>query len=118
MGNTVKFTVSMSAAEFKDIESLRRKTGRTRSQFIRDAVAGWKHGGGGRLSVKEDQPDYGAPLVPDSTSMTDVAERRRGAIAAAGKFRSGAADLSANHDRYLEEAYAEVSPRKKKYRAR
>ena len=42
--------------------------------------------------------------------MTDLAERRRRAIAAAGKFRSGLADLSSDHDRYLEEAFAEVSP--------
>lgn len=46
--------------------------------------------------------------------MTDLTERRRRAIAAAGKFRSGAADLSSNHDRYLEEVFAEDLPTKKK----
>ena len=37
----------------------------------------------------------------------DDRERRRRAIAAAGKFRSGQDDIAANHDHYLAEAYAE-----------
>ena len=36
------------------------------------------------------------------------AERRRRAIAVAGRFRSGVPDLAVNHDRYLAEIYAEV----------
>jgi len=114
MRKTIKFTISMSAAEFTDIESLRRKTRRTRSQFIRDAVAAWRHGPIRTPSVKEDQKEYGAPPASDFADMTDLAERRRRAIAAAGKFRSGTADLSSNHDRYLEEALAEDLPGKKK----
>lgn len=114
MRKTVKFTISMSAAEFKDIEFLRRKTGRTRSQFIRDAVSTWRHGSVRTLSVKEDQKEYGAPPASDFADMTDLPERRRRAIAAAGKFRSGAADLSSNHDRYLEEVFAEDLQGKKK----
>jgi uncharacterized phage-associated protein len=114
MRKTVKFTISMSAAEFKSIESLRRKTGRTRSQFIRDAVAAWRHGPVRTLSVKEDQKEYGAPPASDFADLTDLTERRRRAIAAAGKFRSGAAALSSNHDRYLEEVFAEDLPTKKK----
>ena len=35
----------------------------------------------------------------------DMAERRRRAIAAAGRFRSGQSDVSAAHDRHLAEAY-------------
>ena len=34
-------------------------------------------------------------------------DRKRRAIAASGKFRSGLSDLSTDHDRYLGEAYAE-----------
>jgi hypothetical protein len=33
-------------------------------------------------------------------------ERKRRAIAASGKFRSGLSDISAEHDRYLGEAFA------------
>jgi len=114
MRKTTKFTISVSAAEFKDIESLRRKTGRTRSQFIRDAVAAWRPRPVQGYSVKEDQKDYEVPPAPDFAALTDLTERRRRAIEAAGKFRSGAADLSSNHDRYLDKAFAEDLPRKKK----
>jgi len=41
--------------------------------------------------------------VPEPDYPIDVAELRRRAIAAAGSFRSGASDLSVNHDRYLAE---------------
>jgi hypothetical protein len=43
----------------------------------------------------------------DSREMLDWEERKRRAIAAAGKFRSGLPDLATNHDRYLAEAYEE-----------
>ena len=38
-----------------------------------------------------------------SSSGADDQERRRRAIAAVGKFRSGQTDVSADHDRYLAE---------------
>jgi hypothetical protein len=104
----------MPASEFKDIESRRRKTGRTRSQFIRDAVTGWRQESVRTPSIKEDQSDYGEPPAADFKEITDMAERRRRAIAAAGKFRSGMPDFSSNHDRYLEEAFAGNLPEKKK----
>jgi hypothetical protein len=34
-------------------------------------------------------------------------ERKRRALAAVGRFRSGVSDLSTDHDRYLEEAFGE-----------
>lgn len=37
----------------------------------------------------------------------DMAERKRRAVAIAGKFRSSVSDLGANHDRYLAEAYSQ-----------
>ena len=38
---------------------------------------------------------------------TDLTERRRRALAAAGRFHSGKTDISTNHDDYLAEAYQE-----------
>ncbi len=35
----------------------------------------------------------------------DIEERRRRAIAAAGRFRSGTSDVSAKHDEYLAEVF-------------
>ena len=40
-----------------------------------------------------------------SMSGISLEERKRRAIAAAGRFRSGLSSLSTNHDRYLVEAY-------------
>jgi hypothetical protein len=42
-----------------------------------------------------------------SSAGLDERERRRRARSAAGKFRSGQADVAVDHDRYLTEAYAE-----------
>ncbi len=43
-------------------------------------------------------------LIRSNAAIEDE-ERRRRAIAAAGRFRSGVADLSTAHDKYLSEAY-------------
>ncbi len=40
-----------------------------------------------------------------SAREIDIEERRRRAIAAAGRFHSGASDISAKHDEYLMEAF-------------
>ncbi|MCJ7486568.1 MAG: ribbon-helix-helix domain-containing protein [Candidatus Aminicenantes bacterium] len=115
MGNTIKFTISVSTEEFNELEAIRRKAGKTRSQFVREAVRAWE---GGKLErsisvpkaiagVKEDSARYGAP-TPALPEFTDMAELRRRAIAAAGRFRSGVSDLSSAHDRYLEDGFAIV----------
>lgn len=40
-----------------------------------------------------------------SSSVIDFEERKKRAIAAAGRFHSGISDLSAAHDKYLAEAF-------------
>jgi hypothetical protein len=101
MAKTLKFSISMSAPEFKALEKTRRRAGRTRSQFVREAVGAW---GGAVGSVREDRSTYGSPCPAD---LTDIAELRRRAVAAAGRFESGVPDLSIEHDRYLGTAPAE-----------
>lgn len=102
MSKTVKFAVSMSEEVFKDLESLRRKTGWTRSQFIRDAIRSWKAEFTRPPQVREKAEEYKKELPTD---IIDPAELRKRAIAAAGRFRSDISDLSKNHDQYLEESY-------------
>jgi hypothetical protein len=111
MSKTAKFAVSMSEAEFKGIEAERRRAKKTRSGFIRDAVRAWERqrlegragaAGAPRTAIKEDARRYEL-LNGASETLADAAELRRRAIAAAGSFRSGASDLSTNHDKYLEE---------------
>jgi hypothetical protein len=41
----------------------------------------------------------------ESPAVIDREERKRRAIAVAGRFRSGLTDLGVNHDEYLAEAY-------------
>ena len=102
MAKTVKISISMPSSEFKALEAGRRKTGRTRSQYIRDILAAYGAtitGPGGKGgAVREDRSLYGSPLPAD---LTDTAELRRRAISAAGRFESGLSDLSIGHDRYL-----------------
>jgi len=112
---TVKFAISMTAAEFKELESMRRKAGGTRSQFIRDAIRSWKAEFVRPLGVKEKAGEYKKEI---SSDFIDLEERRRRAIAAAGRFSSGIPDLSSNHDKHLEYAYVETSSSKDKDKTR
>jgi Arc/MetJ-type ribon-helix-helix transcriptional regulator len=112
MSRTVKFTVSVPEPVFKELEALRRRTRMSRSQLVREAVRNFGPKAekrptcpGTEAVIRESSVRYGAqpPSVP---AITDAAERRRRAIAAAGRFRSGTHDLSTEHDARLEEAYA------------
>ncbi|HUU52880.1 MAG TPA: ribbon-helix-helix domain-containing protein [Candidatus Heimdallarchaeota archaeon] len=109
MGKTIKFAISMSEEEFKELESLRQRTGRTRSQFMRDTVRAWKEEFMRPLGLKEKAEDYKREVPND---LIDNEERRRRAIAAAGRFRSDISDLSLKHDEYLEDIYAEIAQKK------
>jgi len=102
MSKTIKFTVSMSEDAFKELESLRHRTGWTRSQFIRDAINAWKAEDFRVSGIKEEAGEYRKEIPSD---FIDQDERRRRALAAAGRFRSGKSDISINHDKYLEESY-------------
>jgi Ribbon-helix-helix protein, copG family. len=42
MSKVVKFAVSISGSEFKELETLRKKEGLNRSEFIREALRLWK----------------------------------------------------------------------------
>lgn len=101
---TVKFSISMPASDFKEIERACRKSGRSRSQFLREAVLGApgrRPGEAGPGDVREERAAY---AILDPAAMTDAAESRRRAIAAAGAFSSGVGDLSAGHDKYIADA--------------
>jgi hypothetical protein len=99
----------MTVSAFKEIEALRRRTGKSRSQIVREAVQALKAESSRRAAVKEERAAY---RMPEPKAIIDPEERRKRAIAAAGRFRSDLTDLAANHDRYLEDAYATASPAK------
>ena len=116
MSKTVKFAVSMSEEVFKELESLRHKTGWTRSQFIRDAIRFWKAEFLQPSPAKEEAEEYKKKEVP--IDIIDPTERRRRAIAAAGRFRSGISDLSSNHDKHLKDSYSVTAPQSDKKKKR
>jgi len=106
----VKFSVSMPASDFREIESARGKAGKSRSRFLRDALLGERGrrtAGAGSGPVREDRSAYGSPGL---ASLTDAAELRRRAVAAAGSFSSGVPDLSTGHDRHLADEASEQGP--------
>jgi metal-responsive CopG/Arc/MetJ family transcriptional regulator len=109
MGKTVKFAISMSEEEFKELESLRQRTRKTRSQFIRDAVHVWIEEFKRPLGIKEKPGEYKNEIPTD---LIDLEERRQRAIAAAGRFRSDISDISIKHDEHLASIYSETSQKK------
>ena len=116
MSRTVKFTVSIPEPVFKELEASRRRARMSRSQLVREAVQGLGSRADKRTfgrtvagaAVREGPARYEIP-APSLQEITDAGERRRRAIAAAGRFRSGAPDLSKDQDKYLEDSYAAVS---------
>ena len=105
----------MSDKEFKELESLRQRTGRSRSQFVRDAVRAWKEEFIQPLGIKEERGEYKREIAAD---LIDLEERRRRAIAASGRFRSDISDISLKHDEHLEEIYVEIAQKKGKAKAK
>lgn len=101
MRKTVKIAISLPEAAFRRIEALRRKTGKTRSQIVRESVAAAGSEIRRGMAVKENLSLYG---TSQEGGPIDQTERKTRALAAAGRFRSGLADLAENHDRYLEES--------------
>ena len=115
MSRTVKFTVSVPGPLFK-AHRVPAPQGRKVEERDRSG-SGPGHGFEGRNGSPAGRgPDFTSARTRPTTGrgrpvqeITDAAERRRRAIAAAGRFRSGTSDLSANHDSYLEEAYTAIA---------
>ena len=59
-----------------------------------------------RVSVAELIRQCVDTLIQSSREI-DAEERRRRAVAAAGRFHSGVSDISAEHDKYLAEVFQE-----------
>ncbi len=114
MGKTVKFAVSMRASEFKELETIRRESGKTRSQIVREALSAYavsidspspKAVKSKSENIKASNDNHSRPQNGNEfhlpTDLTKKEERQRRAIAAAGQFRSGLADLAYQHDKHL-----------------
>lgn len=83
----IRTQIQLTEEQARAVRALAEKSGVSMAEVIRRAV---------------DQALL-SPLVSDE-------ERRRRALAWAGRSRSGLPDLGLEHDRYLDEAYADWDP--------
>lgn len=81
----IRTQVQLSESQMQQLKDLARRRGVPLAALIRE----------------------GADLVIRSGGKMDEAERRRRAMAAAGRFHSGRTDLAREHDRHLAEALGE-----------
>lgn len=79
----VRTQIQLSEAQFKALKALAAAQNKSMAELIRQAV----------------------DTLLGSVIAVDQDERKRRAIAIAGRFRSDVPDLGSNHDRYLAEAY-------------
>jgi hypothetical protein len=79
----VRTQIQLTEAQARTLKSLAATQGTSVADLVRQAVE----------------------QLIQTAGPVDVVERRRRAIAAAGRFNSGLADVSEEHDRYLLEAY-------------
>lgn len=78
---------------------------RTQIQLTEDQVAALEELAVRRHLSLDDLIREGVDSLLRSVATSSNAERRRRALAVAGRFRSGLGDLSKRHDAYLEEAF-------------
>jgi predicted DNA-binding ribbon-helix-helix protein len=81
----IRTQVQLSESQMEQLKDLARRRGVSLAALIRE----------------------GADLVIRSSGTVDEGQRRRRAMAAAGRFHSGQKDLAVAHDRHLAEAYGE-----------
>jgi len=73
VSNSVKFAVSLAGNEFKELESLRKKKGLTRSGFIREAIRLWKETKKREKMVRIYEEGY--KRIPDNLSNIEAWEK-------------------------------------------
>lgn len=99
MARMIRTIVSLPEDEKKWLDAHGRRHGISSAEVVRRAIRELRASKGDKsLAVGEDRAAYGSPLP---AGITDMADLKRRAIAAAGRFASGAPDLSVSHDRYL-----------------
>ena len=81
----VRTQIQLSEEQARTLKDMAAKYDVSMAELIRQAVDDWLR----------------------STETVDREERKRRAIAAAGRFHSEVSDLSTAHDRYLAEAFEE-----------
>jgi hypothetical protein len=105
MARMTRTIISLPEEEKKWVDAYGKRHRISSAQVVRLAVRGYrgrKHEGTDAdvKAVREERESYGPPRPCD---LTEMAELKRRAAAAAGRFASGVPDLSVAHDQYLAE---------------
>ena len=103
MARMTRTIISLPEEEKRWLAAYGRRHGISSAQVVRLAVKKFRgrepEGTDAEMkAVREERSGYGSLMVHD---LSDMAELKRRAAAAAGKFASGVPDLSVAHDRYL-----------------
>ena len=73
MAKAVKFAVSVSDHEFKELETLRKKKGLSRSEFIRETIKLWKEEREKKKLVKIYEEGY--RRIPENLTAMEAWEK-------------------------------------------
>jgi len=73
MGKTVKFAVSIPGSEFKELESLRKRKGMNRSEFIGETLRVWKEEREKKRLVKAYEDGY--KRIPEDLVSAEAWEK-------------------------------------------
>jgi metal-responsive CopG/Arc/MetJ family transcriptional regulator len=73
MAKAIKFPVSIPGNEFKELETLRKKKGLSRSEFIREAINLWKEQRQKKKLVKIYEEGY--KRIPENLSAIEAWEK-------------------------------------------
>jgi hypothetical protein len=112
MARMIRTIISLPAEEKKWLDAYGERHAISSAQVVRLAIRELQSRTGegtppGAKGVREGSTAYGPPVTPD---LVDMAEVKRRAAAAAGRFASGVPDLSVDHDRYLAGEKPETRP--------
>ena len=73
MSKSVKFAVSIPGSEFKELESLRKRKGLNRSEFIRETLRVWKEEREKKRLVKAYEDGY--KRIPEDLASAEAWEK-------------------------------------------
>jgi metal-responsive CopG/Arc/MetJ family transcriptional regulator len=73
MAKSVKFAVSIPGSEFKELETIRKKKGLSRSEFVRETIRHWKEEREKRNLAKAYEEGY--KRVPENLTAIEAWEK-------------------------------------------
>jgi len=112
MARMIRTIISIPGDEKKWLDGYGKRHRMSSAEVVRKAVREFRathreEGARTRAEVRMVAEEKGLYGPHEAPPIADARELRRRAIEAAGRFESGAADLSTDHDRYLAEGHSD-----------